>query len=715
MRQVLQNLRSGELSVVEVPAPSLREGGVLVRTRASLISVGTEKMLIDLGRKSLAGKARARPDLVKKVLAKVRTEGFLATLRSVMGRLSSSLPLGYSAVGEVVRVGRGLEGVYRPGDRVACAGAGYANHAEYLFVPGNLTVPMPAGVPDREGAFVTLGAIALQGVRVADPRLGEVIGVIGLGLLGQITVQLLVAAGCRVLALDLDEGRVARAREAGAEAGGVPGVDDPVALAEAMTGGHGLDAVIVAAATKSNAPVALAGDLLRKKGRVSIVGAVGMEVPRDSYYRKELDLRLSCSYGPGRYDPAYEEKGQDYPYGYVRWTEQRNMDSFLRLANDGRMDLASLITHEYGIADAEKAYSLIDEGEGASYLGILLEYPEERPIERRVEVPEARAPGTAGDVRLGVIGAGNFAKAVLLPELKNVEGASIRAVSTSGGVSAHDVAKRFGAPIAASDPAVILDDDQVDAVLVATRHDSHASLVSACLEKGKPVFVEKPLAIDEAGLAEVVAAHEKSPGLVQVGFNRRFSPHAEAMRAHFPRDGGPVVAHFRVNAGAIPMDTWIQDPEVGGGRIIGEGCHFLDVLRFVIGEDPVRVHAEATAPDTVVATLRYPGGSVGSLVYAATGDGSLSKERVEVFGGGRAAVLEDWRVLFLHGGGRAKKLGGRQQKGFREELEAFVRAVKRGEASPIPFAESVRTTEATFAILESLRTGLPVEIGEPDA
>jgi predicted dehydrogenase/threonine dehydrogenase-like Zn-dependent dehydrogenase len=708
MKQVLQNLRSGELSVAEVPAPPLTEGGVLVRTHASLISVGTEKMLIDLGRKSLAGKARARPDLVKKVLGKVKTEGFMATLRTVMGRLSSSLPLGYSAAGEVIGVGPGLEGTFRPGDRVACAGAGYANHAEFLYVPGNLCVPMPEGLSYREASFVTLGAIALQGVRVADLRLGETVGVIGLGLLGQISVQLLAASGCRVLALDLDESRVKRALAAGAEVGGLPNRDDPVALAQAMTDGQGLDAVIVAAATTSSQPIVLAGDLLRKKGRVSVVGAVGMDVPRDSYYRKELDLRLSCSYGPGRYDPLYEEKGQDYPYAYVRWTEKRNMDAFVRLAADGRLDLDPLVTHEYGISNAEDAYSLLDSGKGGGFMGILLTYPEDAEPTNRVEMTEGRAAAPSGDkVRIGVIGAGNFARSVLLPELKKIDGVAFRAIADIGGVPAHDAAKRFKADVAGSEAEVVLDDPDVDAVVITTRHDSHAALVAACIERGKPVFVEKPLAIDPEGLAAIEKAYAEKPGLVQVGFNRRFSPHAVALHEQFPVEVGPLVVHVRVNAGEIPADVWVHDPEVGGGRIIGEGCHFIDLIRYLVGEDPVRVYAEAVAADTVVATLIHPGGSVGSLIYAASGDPSLPKERVEVFGGGKAAVLDDWKTLTVYAAGSAKATKGTQKKGFPEELTAFVGAVRKGESSPIPFGELRSTTAVTYAILEALRTGLP--------
>ncbi len=704
MKQVLQNLKSGKLSVADVPTPTLRDGGVLVRTRTSLISVGTEKMLIDLAKKSLAGKARARPDLVKKVLKKLKTEGFLATLRTVMGRLSSSLPLGYSAVGEIEAVGAGLEGVFRPGDRVACAGAGYANHAEFLFVPANLCVKMPKGLSDREGAFVTLGAIAMQGVRVADPRLGETVGVMGLGLLGQITVQLLRAAGCRVLGLDLDERRVDQALAAGAEAGGVVGRDDAVALAHGMTGGQGLDAVVIAAATSSSQPVALAGELLRKKGRVSVVGAVGMDIPRDSYYRKELDLRLSCSYGPGRYDPAYEEKGQDYPYSYVRWTEKRNMESFLDLAATGRLDLAPLVTHEYGIASAEEAYAMLNDGGAASFMGILLNYPEDAKPTARVTVSGDRPEkGVDGPVRVGVIGAGNFARSVLLPELSKIEGVTFQAVADAAGVPAHDAAKRFGAKTAASDPLAVLDDPDVDAVIVTTRHDSHAELVASAIERGKPVFTEKPLAIDQAGLNRIIEAHEARPGLVQVGFNRRFSPHAAALKEHFPVETGPIAVHFRVNAGEIPPEVWVHDPEVGGGRIIGEGCHFLDVIRFLVGGDPVSVEAHALAADTVVATLGYENGSVGSLMYASNGDASMPKERIEVFGGGRSAVLEDWRVLTLYAGGKAKVTKGRQEKGFREELTAFVTAVEEGGSSPIPLVESVATTRATFAIMRALR------------
>lgn len=714
MKQVLQYVRSGETAVAEVPEPAAKSGGVVVRNVASLISAGTEKMLIDFAGKSLLGKARERPDLVKQVMDKVRKDGLAPTVQTVWSRLDQPLPLGYSCAGVVEQVGRGAE-EFAPGQAVACAGMGSASHAEAVFVPRNLVVPIPEGVDFGDAAYVTLGAIALQGVRVADARLGESVAVIGLGLLGQLAVQLLKAAGCRVIGVDLDPAKTALALEMGADAA-VVRTDDVAAAVQAFTGGVGADAVLIAAATESNDPMELAAEIARDRASVTVVGAVRMDVPRKPFYEKELDLRLSRSYGPGRYDPEYEERGRDYPIGYVRWTERRNMAEFLRLVAAGRVTPSRLTTHRFPIGDAVRAYEVITGGTGEAFAGVLLEYPRAPGGVRTLPL---RTAGHAkpGAVRMGFVGAGNFARAVLLPAFRRAEGVSLVGVSTATGMNARTTGDKFGFRYCTTDTAALLADPEIDAVAVTTRHDSHARFAAQALRAGKAVFLEKPLAIDEAGLAEVLEAAVETGEVLAVGFNRRFSPLAAAMRDAFAA-GQPRAITYRINAGAIPASHWVHHPEEGGGRIIGEVCHFVDFCQFLTADVPEEVFAHALGGpegglhDTVTVSLRFAGGSVATIGYFATGDRSFAKERVEMFGGGVAAVLDDFRSLTVSRGGkqtRTRRMS--QDKGFAEEVEAFVSAVRGGGAPPVPLASLAATTRTTFAIEESLRTGLPVRVG----
>jgi predicted dehydrogenase len=710
VKQVLQATKGGRTRVADVPEPVLRPGAVLVRTRWSLISAGTERLVIELAEKSLVGKAMARPDLVRKTLEKMKREGLVATYRAVSGRLAGDVPLGYSASGDVIAVGEGVSDL-SPGDRVACAGAGFANHAEVLCVPRNLCARVPDGVDLRHASAATLGAIALHGVRTADLRLGETAVVVGLGLLGQMAAQMLRASGVRVVAVDRDATRADLARKLGADAV-CSGSDDPGPLVRGLTGGHGADAVIVAAASDSSEPVSLAAGLCRRRGVVVVLGAVGMDLDRRTFYERELSLRMSTSYGPGRYDPTYEERGVDYPYSHVRWTEGRNLAAVLDLVASRRLDLAPLLTHEFPIEQAESAYEIVRGDRRESFLGIVLGYDADRPL-RTVPPAGGPAPRPAGEtVRLGVVGAGQFAVSVLLPALRAAGGTEFVAVATSGGATADAIRRTFGFARAASSAEDVARSPDVDALVILTRHDSHASLVAAALAAGKPCFVEKPLAIRRAQLRDVVAAVDAHPGLVCVGFNRRFAPAAVRLRERTERRTSPLHARYRVNAGRVPPGHWTLDPDVGGGRIVGEACHFVDLLAFVVGERIVRVQAERAGADGAAALLRFGDGSTAVLEYVTSGDASLGKEHLEVHWEGESLVLDDYRRLTLHAGGRAEDLWkGAQDKGHAAEIAAFVRAVRSGGASPVPFDEAVDATDATFAILESIATGVAIDLG----
>lgn len=671
-------------------------------------------MTIEFASKSLLGKARDRPDLVRQVIDKVKKDGLGPTVQTVLSRLDQPIPLGYSCAGVVEHVGRGA-GEFAVGDRVACAGMGYASHAHAVFVPKNLVVRIPDNVSYEDAAYVTLGAISLQGVRVSEVRVGEAVAVIGLGLLGQLTVQILKASGCRVIGIDLDPDKVALARELGADAAVVRS-DDVYGAVEAFTEGVGVDAVIITAAADTNDPTELAGEIARDRAIVTMVGAVRMDVPRKVYYEKELQLRLSRSYGPGRYDPEYEEKGHDYPIGYVRWTERRNMAEFLRLVSTGQVTPSRLTTHRFAIEEAERAYAIVTGEDRQSFLGILLTYGREAGAEpvRRIEL-RPRAP-KQGKVGIGFIGAGNFAKAVLLPRFRAAAGAELIGVSTATGVNAKTTGEKFGFAYCTTDTEQLLGDESIDAVVIATRHGSHAKFAIDALRAGKAVFVEKPLAIDKEGLRRVLDAQEASGGLLTVGFNRRFSPLVREMKAFFA-PGQPLALQYRINAGPIPADAWVHDPEDGGGRIIGEVCHFMDLVSFLTDDEPEEVFAcaiggpTAELHDTVTITLRYRRGSIASINYFSTGDKSYPKEWIEVYGGNGIAILDDFRNLTLTRNGKRRRVNRfSQEKGFDQEVAAFLEAVKTGGEPPIPLPSLIATTRATFAIEESLRTGRPVAV-----
>lgn len=714
MKQVVQRIGSPDIELLELPEPACKTGGIVVRNVSSLISPGTERIVVDFAKKSLLGKAQERPDLVRKLVDKLVREGVGATIRSVQSGLQQSVALGYSCAGVVEQVGQGAD-EFAPGDRVACAGAGYAAHAEVVFVPKNLAVPIPEGVSFEDASYVTLGAIALHGVRVAEMRLGEWAAVIGLGLLGQITLQLLKASGCRVFGVDIDPQKVAQALRFGADAAVVRS-DDVVAAVMQHTHGIGVDAVVVTAAANTNDPLVLAGDICRERGRVSMVGAVNMEIPRAPFYLKELDLRMARSYGPGRYDPAYEEKGHDYPIGYVRWTERRNMQEFLRLVAAGHVTPAALTTHRFPIAAARDAYAVIAGKDSVTFSGIVLTYGDEPKRASPRSFVLAGRPSLDGAVGVGFIGAGGFASGVLLPRFAARKDVTLNTIATATGLTAANVGKRFGFAHATTDARSLIDNPAIQLVAIATRHGSHASFTAQALRSGKAVFVEKPLAIDETGLAEVVEAQLANGRLLCVGFNRRFSPLAEMARGAF-HPGTRLAIDYRINAGHVPKDSWVHDPDDGGGRIIGEVCHFVDLVQYLSNDVPIEVFAHALgAPegaqhDTMHASIRFAKGSIAVISYYATGDSTVAKERIEIFGGGRVALLDDFRELRIVSGGKtARHRLSVQDKGFDQEIEAVVSAVRSGTAAPIALNSLVLTTRTTFAIEESLRTGCPVNI-----
>ena len=735
MKQIIQSYKTGAMNLEEVPRPQAQPGTVLVETRVSVVSAGTEKMLVDLARKSLLGKARSRPDLVKKVIDTAKKEGFANTVRKVRSKLDTPIPLGYSCSGIVRALGDGVD-EFRVGDRVACGGAGYANHAEFNVVPKNLCVRLPAidGEPLTFGsaAFATIGAIALQGVRQAALTLGERICVIGLGLLGQITVQLCKANGCFVIGADIDDAKFDLARKLGADvAVSSTALESAVAAA---TDGRGADAVIITAAAHGSELIELAGDISRPKGRVVAVGMVGLDVPRDVFYKKELDLRLSMSYGPGRYDPEYEERGHDYPLPYVRWTEQRNMQAILDLVSTGRLDFDALVTHRFLFDQALGAYDLISGGR-EPYLGILLTYPEQAATTTgiiRLAEPEG---GNAGKrIRLGVLGAGNFAKGVLLPRLATRDDLNLIGIATARGISARAVGEQFGFRYCTESADRIMNDENVNAVLIATRHNLHGALVLQALKTGKHVFVEKPLSIDRQEIRKIVdllIAYSENQKIftppdsllsqstnfpvLMVGYNRRFSPFVRKAVELLP--DGPVVSVYTVNAGRIPKDSWIQDPVEGGGRILGEVCHFVDTLRYLHAARVQTVQAAALQAsdstmvnrDSMAVTLGYDNGSMGTIIYQALGNAAYPKERLEIHGSGKTMVIDDYRRLMIFD--RKKEIvKANQDKGFDAEIDAFATALQTGGPAPIPLAELIETSLVTFAIHESLNTGAIVSL-----
>lgn len=756
MKQLLQNVKSGESIVTEVPVPAMGRGHALVQISASLVSAGTERMVVDFAEKNMLEKARARPDLVRQTVGKAQREGLLTTIDAVRNRLDQPLALGTSCAGTIVKVGSELKG-FKIGDRVACAGAGYASHAEVVTVPQNLLMKLPHNVEFEDAAFTTLAAIALQGIRLADLRLGETVAVIGLGLLGQLTVQMLKASGCVVIGMDIQFQRAELALQIGANA-----VTTDAKQLEQLclenTSGQGADAVLITADTKSNQPVETAGEIARKKGTVVAVGAVGMDIPRRIYYDKELAFHISSSYGPGRYDPAYEEGGQDYPYAYVRWTENRNMQAFIQMLSAKQVDVKPLISHRFPIDDAPEAHELITGKRDEAFLGVLLTFPDApdlsqtlvlKPDSTDINLPNTTASaGQLSEVRLGVLGAGNFANATLLPAIKNIKQLVKVGIASSGGVSARTSADRFDFGYCTSNIDQILQDDAINTVAILTRHNLHAKQVLAALRAGKNVFVEKPLCLTEDELQMIVdfytvhdngALNFSANGVestrngyksdsrrnefqlpyLMVGFNRRFAPYVEELKTHLQKIDEPLVLHYRANAGFIPADHWTQNPKVGGGRLLGEGCHFIDLLLYLTGKPVQRVttrilpNAGRYSDDNFVTTLEFVDGSLGTVTYVANGDKGFSKEMLEVFGGGLSARIDDYRTMQIrHNSVRVNRTARlRQDKGHAAEWKALTSYLTGTGVRPMTLDDIVNSMRVTFAAHKSMADdGIPISL-----
>ncbi|MEE2827802.1 MAG: bi-domain-containing oxidoreductase [Myxococcota bacterium] len=710
MKQILQNLRSGETIVAELPCPKVAPGQLLIRSRASLVSVGTERMLLDFGRANLIDKARQQPEKVKKVLDKVKTDGLFPTLDAVRTKLDQAMPLGYANAGIVIEVGEGVPD-FKPGDRVVSNGP----HAEVVRVPHRLCAKIPDGVTWEEAAFTVVGAIGLQGIRLLEPTLGERVVVVGLGLIGLLSVQILRAAGCSVLGVDLDPSRCAVAAGFGATTADLSRGEDPISKAAAFSAGEGVDAVLITASTKSSEPVSQAAAMCRKRGRIVLVGATGLELNRSDFYKKELSFQVSCSYGPGRYDPDYEIAGNDYPAAFVRWTEQRNFEAILDLMAQGSLDLEPLVSHRKPLDQATRIYEAIARRDPV--LGAILEFPEQPgdddPALRATTISlggERGRPSGPGSVAL--IGAGNFASAVLAPALSK-GGARLHTVASSGGVSGAHLGRKFGFEQTTTDTRSVFEDPAVDTVVISTRHDSHARLALEGLRAGKAVFVEKPLALSHEELESIeTTLEEEAHPLLMVGFNRRFAPQVQKIAELLAPISQPKCFVMTVNAGAIPADSWVHDEAIGGGRILGEGCHFIDLLRFLAGSAIVSWQADCIGEspsvtireDKATITLRFADGSLGTVHYLANGHKSFPKERLTVLAGERVLELDNFVDLRGWGwpGFKRMKLR-RQDKGHEAEVAAFLKAVRSGGPAPIPHDQLIEVSRITLEVALALR------------
>ena len=711
MKQVIQNVRDGSMAVRNLPLPIAADGQVVVRVMSSLVSAGTERFVVELARKSLLGKARARPDHVRRILTKIRQEGLLVTAQQVMAKLEEPMPLGYSAAGIILECGRRIQDL-KPGDRVAAV----APHAEAVAIGRNLCAKLPDTVSFEEGAYTSVAAIALEGVRLARVTLGERVLVIGLGLIGQITVALLKAQGCRVFGTDVHSVKLDQAAAIGADA---VAVGAPREAVLAFSGGNGIDAVIITAATASNQPIEFAADACRPKGRIVLVGVSGLQLPRPPFFEKELEFTVSRSLGPGRADPLYEEKGIDYPIGQARWTARRNMECVLELIADGRLPVGKLTTHRFPIDQAAAAYELITAGKEPC-VGVLIDYPDESPpLFRKLDL--AGQPVPKGFARVSMIGAGNFARLVLLPLLAKARDISLRGLCSANGLNATETGRKYEFAYAASDWREITGDAETDIVFVMTRHNLHAEIVVEALRKGKHVFVEKPLCITMEELEAIAACvselKDRCPVLT-VGFNRRFARGIGVLRAHFGQ-AAPLSISYRFAVPELDPSSWPQDDETGGGRIIGEACHAIDTCVALAQSPPVRVYAESagnaggvkTTDDRIFITLRHENGSISSISYQAGGAHSGLTERVEVFGGGRAATLEGWdRIELWTGKGRSKAGAGRD-KGHAAEVHCFLEACRHPGSWPIPWNHIVGSTWASLMAVRSLREGIPIDQG----
>ncbi|MEZ5498967.1 MAG: bi-domain-containing oxidoreductase [Steroidobacteraceae bacterium] len=702
MKQVFQDLKTGSTYVLEVPTPNVEPGKILIRTKYSLISSGTERMLVEFGKASLVEKVRQQPEKAAQVIAKIKTDGVLATMRAVDAKLSQPMPLGYCNSGEVVAVGKNVRG-YSVGDRVVSNG----RHAEFACVPSNLCAKLPGNVAFDEAPFAVLGAIALQGIRLISPTLGENIVVFGLGLIGLMAVQILRANGCRVLGLDFNQDRLRLAQSMGCTVIDLSSVQDPIQAAIEFSRDRGVDAALLTLATKSSEPIAQSAKMLRKRGRIVLVGVAGTQLSRDDFYEKELSFQVSCSYGPGRYDITYEEQGHDYPYGLVRWTEQRNFEAVLDLMSSGSLCVSQLVSSRFEIDRAPEAYNLIASDEPA--LGVLLQFDSApllsdvavKPIQKLIGKPREIRDQQRERGAVGIIGAGNYAASILIPAFK-MASAELAAIGSRGGANAGLLARRFGIERATAISEDILNDHTISSVVIATRHDSHAELTCAALNAGKNVFVEKPLCISLEQLEQVALAEQRSTGILMVGFNRRFAPQIVEIKRRLVDMTSPKAIVMTVNAGSLAGEHWTRDSAIGGGRLVGEACHFIDLMRFLVDQPIVAGDVQSMGSehrDTFAIQLHFADKSLGTINYFSNGHRAVPKERVEIFIGGRVCQLENFRRLNLYGfGGRSQIKAWRQDKGQVSCAKAFMNAVRHGLESPIRVGELLEVSRISIEL-----------------
>lgn len=734
MKQVIQNYKTGKLELAEVPIPLCSPGSILVKNIASLISIGTERSIIELGQKSLLGKAQARPDLVKRFMQKAKNEGFVKTFKEALGRLDNPTALGYSSAGIVVETGEQVQ-EFSSGDRVACTGAGYASHAEYITVPPKLCCKVPDNVSFEEASFGMLGIIAMHGIRCANLGFGSSVVVIGLGLLGLLSVQLLKAYGCQVFGFDIDRQKIELAVKLGADYASYTEAEFKNSVDKA-TSSYGVDAVVITAATKSDKPVHLAVELVRFRGKIVLVGVADVHPQRNEMWHKEVEIIVSKAGGPGIFDPFYESKGIDYPIGYVRWTENRNMQEFMRLISEGKVDVRSLISHRFKIEQAESVYEDMLDNKKGPYIGVILQYPEDstnvnssKLYERTTSLNANRR--VTNDIQqatpaVGVIGAGLFGKTLLLPALKGIRGVTLKMLATYSSASAYHTAKKYGFEECTTDYHEVLNDHGTNAVLILTPHSLHAKMVCEALKAGKHVFVEKPLCINEEELEEIITTYNSqlitNNCFLMVGYNRRFSPHAGKISEYFANRSDPMVINYRVNAGFVPPDHWVHAEEEGGGRIIGEICHFVDFMQLITASNPARAFGErisgnnrtAVNNDNLAVNLKFADGSVGNIVYSASGDKAYSRERIEIFCEGKTVVSTDFKETIFHVAGKKKTFKTfNQAMGYQEELKHFFDVGKRDTEPKFSPEEIFHSTATVFGIHESLATGQPVSISLP--
>jgi len=706
MKQIVQDLKGGNTILEEVPAPGVKRGQVLIQTSRSLVSLGTERMLVEFGKANFLQKARQQPEKVKQVFDKIKTDGLKPTVDAVLNKLGQPLPLGYCNVGTVIAVGEGVSG-FKINDRVASNGP----HAEYVSVPSNLVAKIPENVSDDEAAFTVIGAIGLQGLRLANPTLGETVVVVGLGLIGLLTSQLLKANGCRVIGFDFDSNKVKLAKELGILAVNPAEGIDQVQYVLSLTDDRGTDAVIITASNESNDIISQSARMSRKRGRIILVGVVGLDISRADFYEKELTFQVSCSYGPGRYDEDYEQKGIDYPFAYVRWTEQRNFETILKAISEKQIDVQKLITDRVPLMEYERIYSHM--GDKNAIASILVYDPKTTAPSRTVQLSDRSFE--AGKGVIGLIGAGNFTGAVVLPHLKKT-GALLKYISSASGLSGTTLAKKYGVLHSTTDNRAILDDPEVDLLIITTRHNAHAHLVQEGLKAGKHVFVEKPLALNKAELEEIVEVYQRHQKAIHVGFNRRFAPFATQMKKLLGSGGSPVNIVATVNAGAIPPNVWVHDMQVGGGRIIGEACHFIDLCTFLTGSlvKSVCMNAMGINPevntDNASILLKYQNGSNAVINYFANGSKAYSKERLEVYSEERTLVMDNWRSLKGYGFKNFSSSTSSQDKGHRKQFELLTDSIKTGGQAIIPINELINTTAASFAALESLKNNSWIDL-----